>query len=324
MKAVVLHKYGGPNELRWEDFKDPELGPDEVLVKVAAASINPVDYKMRSGEAKERFPVEFPGILGRDVSGTVAAVGEDVTSFAEGDRVFATARQTYAQLVAVKANELARIPDDLDIVDAAALPLVLLTGEQLMMRGVAPAKGSTVLVAGAIGGVGRTAIYVAKQAGATVIAGVKKSQLAEAKSLGADTVVALDDSDALARIGFLDGVADAVGGKTAEQLLGKVKQGRRLRLRAGSAGQCNHAPHRARRSYRCPTRRPHARAARGRCRAEAPQDSSRPHAAHERSRGRATGGREGWHREGPAAGLLGIITWVHTTATVCACSLLGD
>ncbi len=225
MKAVVLHKYGGPNELRWEDFNDPELGPDQVLVKVAAVSINPVDYKMRSGEAKERFPVEFPAILGRDVSGTVASVGENVTAFAEGDRVFAMARQTYAELVAVKADELARVPDDLDIVDAAALPLVLLTGEQLVMRGVAPAKGSTVLVAGAIGGVGRTAIYVAKQAGATVIAGVKKSQLAEAKSLGADTVVALDDSEALAGVGFLDGVADAVGGKTAEQLLGKVKQG---------------------------------------------------------------------------------------------------
>ena len=225
MKAVVLHKYGGPDELRWEDVKDPELGPGEVLVKVAAASINPVDYKMRSGETKERFPVEFPGILGRDLSGTVAAVGEGVTTFVEGDRVFAMARETYAELVVVKAEDLARIPDDLDIVDAAALPLVLLTGEQLITLGVAPEKGSTVLIAGAIGGVGRTAVHVAKQAGATVIAGVRKSQLSDAKSLGADTVLALDDKDAFAGLGFLDAVADAVGGKTAEQLLGKVKQG---------------------------------------------------------------------------------------------------
>ncbi len=225
MKAVVLHKYGGPDELKWEDVANPEAGPGEVLVKVAAASINPVDYKMRSGEAKERFPVTFPGILGRDVSGTVAAVGEDMTAFAEGDRVFALAHQTYAEMVVVKASELARIPESLDIVDAAALPLVLLTGEQLMMRGVQPEKGWTVLVAGAIGGVGRTAVYAAKQAGATVIAGVRKSQRDGAKALGADMVVALDDKEALARIGLLDGIADAVGGKTAEQLLGKVKPG---------------------------------------------------------------------------------------------------
>ena len=225
MKAVVIHAYGGPDELKWEDFKDPEVGEGEVLVKTSAASINPVDYKMRSGAAKERFPVEFPGILGRDVSGTVAAVGEGVAGFAEGDRVFALAKQTYAELVAVNAGELARIPEDLGIVDAAALPLVLLTGEQLITRGVKIEKGWTVLVAGAIGGVGRTAVYVAKQAGATVIAGVKKSQLGAARSLGADEVLALDDKDALERLGLLDGVADAVGGKTAEMLLGKVKQG---------------------------------------------------------------------------------------------------
>lgn len=225
MKAVVLHKYGGPDELKWEDVADVTAGPGEVLVRVAAASINPVDYKMRSGEAKAIFPVEFPAVLGRDVSGTVAAVGEDLTEFAEGDRVFALANQTYAELVAVKASELARVPENLDIVDAAALPLVLLTGEQVITRGVKPDKGSTVLVAGAIGGVGRAAVYAAKLAGATVIAGVRKSQLDQARTLGADTVVALDDPAALAEVGFLDGVADAVGGKTAEQLLGKVKQG---------------------------------------------------------------------------------------------------
>lgn len=225
MKAVVIHGYGGPNELTWEDFADPVAGPGEVLVKTAAASINPVDYKMRSGAAKERFPVEFPGVLGRDVSGTVAAMGEGVTQFAEGDRVFALALHTYAELVVVKQSELARIPDDLDIVDAAALPLVLLTGEQLIMRGVKPEKGSTVLVAGALGGVGRTAVYIAKQAGATVIAGVKKSQIEKARSLGADEVLALDDKEAMGKVGLLDGVADAVGGKTAEELLGKVKQG---------------------------------------------------------------------------------------------------
>jgi NADPH:quinone reductase-like Zn-dependent oxidoreductase len=196
-----------------------------VLVRVAATSVNPVDYKMRSGEAKERFPVQFPGILGRDVSGTVRSVGAGVTNFAPGDRVMAFANATYAELVVVKAEELARVPEKLDLVEAAALPLVTLTGEQLISRGVKIQVGQTVLVTGAVGGVGRTAVYVAKRAGAVVIAGVRKSQLKQAEELGADQVLALDDKDAMEKLGFVDAVADTVNHETAEQLLGKVKQG---------------------------------------------------------------------------------------------------
>jgi NADPH:quinone reductase-like Zn-dependent oxidoreductase len=225
MKAVVLHEYGGPDKLKWEDMPDPVPGDGEVLVRVAATSVNPVDYKMRSGEAKERFPVQFPGILGRDVSGTVRSVGGGVTNFAPGDRVMALASATYAELVVVKAEELARVPEKLDLVEAAALPLVTLTGEQLISRGVKVQSGQTVLVTGAVGGVGRTAVYVAKKAGAVVIAGVRKSQLKQAEELGADQVLALDDKDAMEKLGFVDAVADTVNHETAEQLLGKVKQG---------------------------------------------------------------------------------------------------
>jgi NADPH:quinone reductase-like Zn-dependent oxidoreductase len=225
MKAVVLHEYGGPDKLKWEDMPDPVPGEGEVLVRVAATSVNPVDYKMRSGEAKERFPVQFPGILGRDVSGTVRSVGAGVTNFAPGDRVMAFANATYAELVVVKAEELARVPEKLDLVEAAALPLVTLTGEQLISRGVKIQVGQTVLVTGAVGGVGRTAVYVAKRAGAVVIAGVRKSQLKQAEELGADQVLALDDKDAMEKLGFVDAVADTVNHETAEQLLGKVKQG---------------------------------------------------------------------------------------------------
>jgi len=102
MKAVVLHEYGGPEKLTLEDVDDPKAGEGEVLVRVTAASVNPIDYKMRSGVAKERFPVEFPGILGRDVSGIVREVGPRVTGFAPGDRVMALAWKTYAELVVVK------------------------------------------------------------------------------------------------------------------------------------------------------------------------------------------------------------------------------
>ena len=225
LKAVILHKYGGPDELKWEEVADPVAGAGEVLVRVSSSSVNPVDYKMRSGEAKGRFPVEFPGIIGRDVAGVVRAVGEGVAGFEPGDKVFALANHTYAELCVVKAADLAQVPDGLDVVEAGALPLVVQTGEQLIRLGTKIEAGQTVLVTGAAGAVGRTAVWVAKKMGARVIAGVKKSQLEEAKTLGADEVIALDDESAMKALGFVDAVADAVGGKTAEMLLGKVKQG---------------------------------------------------------------------------------------------------
>ena len=225
MKAVVLHEYGGPSKLKYEDFDDPVAGPGEVLVRVAAASINPVDWKMRSGEAQAMFPVQFPGILGRDFSGTVRVLGEGVTGFGPGDRVMALANATYAELVVVKAADATLVPEKLDLVEASALPLVTLTGEQLITRGTGIKQGETVLIAGAVGGVGRSAVLAAKKAGAVVIAGVRKSQLEEAGKIGADQTLALDDKDAMAKLGFVDAVADAVGHETAEMLLGKVKQG---------------------------------------------------------------------------------------------------
>jgi NADPH:quinone reductase-like Zn-dependent oxidoreductase len=227
MKAIVLHEYGGPEKLKYEDFPDPIPGEGEVLVRLAATSVNPVDIKMRSGEAKERFPVQFPGILGRDVAGIVRALGPKVDGmgFAPGDKVIAFASATYAELVVVKATDLTHLPEGLDLIEAAALPLVTLTGEQLISRGAKIQAGQTILVTGAVGGVGRSAVHTAKKAGAKVIAGVRKKQLKEAGELGADQVLALDDEDAMAKLGFLDAVADTVGGETAQTLIAKVKQG---------------------------------------------------------------------------------------------------
>lgn len=225
MKAVVLHEYGGPDKLKYEEFRDPVAGDGEVLVKVSAVSVNPIDYKMRSGAAKNLFPVEFPAILGRDVAGVVHTVGAGVSGFAPGDDVFALGKETYAQFCTVKAEELARVPDGMDMVQAAALPLVAATGEQLIRLGTGVQKGQTVLVAGALGSVGRVAVWAAKQAGAQVIAGVRKAQLKYAGSLGADQVLALDDQSAMSSLGAIDAVADTVGGKTAEMLVGTVKEG---------------------------------------------------------------------------------------------------
>jgi NADPH:quinone reductase-like Zn-dependent oxidoreductase len=225
MKAVVLHEYGGPDNLKYEEVPDPIAARGEVLVRIAATSVNPIDYKMRSGAAKERFPLELPAIIGRDLSGIVREVGQGVTTFAPGDRVMALANKTYAEQAVVKATDLALVPKGLDLVAAASLPLVTSTGEQLITLGTQIKSGETVLVSGAVGGVGRSAVWTAKKAGAVVIAGVRKSQVKEAETLGADQVLALDDEAAVAKLGFVDAIADAVGGKTAESLLGKVKQG---------------------------------------------------------------------------------------------------
>jgi NADPH:quinone reductase-like Zn-dependent oxidoreductase len=225
MKAVVLHEYGGPDKLKYEDFADPVAADDQVLVRVAATSVNPIDYKIRSGAMKQFFPVDFPEILGRDIAGIVRTVGKKVTGVAPGDKVMALGNHAYAELTAVAASDVAQVPEKLDLIEAAALPLVMTTGEQLVSRGTKIQSGQTVLVSGAAGMVGRSAVWTAKQAGAKVIAGVRKSQMKLAEAIGADQVVALDDDAALAKVGFVDAVADTVGGETAQKLLGKVKQG---------------------------------------------------------------------------------------------------
>jgi len=225
MKAAVLHEYGPPSKLKYEDFPDPKLGPGEVLVAVGAASLNPIDWKMRSGVAKDHFPVSFPAVLGRDVAGIVRDLGEGVKDFAIGDRVFALTWATYAELCVVKAADLAKIPEGLDITTAAAVPLASCTGDQLIRNATAVQPGQTILLIGAVGSVGRCALFCAREIGAKVIAGVRKSQIDEAKSLGAAEAIDLSDDSAIARLGTVDGVADGVGGNVAPKLLGKVKPG---------------------------------------------------------------------------------------------------
>ena len=225
MKAVVLREYGGPEKLKYEEVADPVAGEGQVLVRVAATSVNPIDYKLRSGIFKDFMPLTFPAILGNDFSGIVRAVGAGVSGFAVGDKVMGMADSSDAELVAAKVGSVTHLPDGLDLVEAAALPVVTLTGEQLITKGTKIQAGQTVLVSGAVGSVGRSAVWAAKQAGAVVIAGVRKSQVQEAAAVGADQVLALDDASAMDKLGFIDAVADTVGGKTAEMLLGKVKPG---------------------------------------------------------------------------------------------------
>lgn len=225
MKAIVVHQYGGPEVLKFEDHPDPVVRAGEVMVRVAAASINSIDTMERAGLTKDFRPVKFPGVLGWDLAGTVASVAPDVAGFSVGDKVLAWAYHTYAELCVVKAELLAKLPEGLDLVEAAALPLVTLTGAQLISVASGMNAGQTVLVSGALGGVGRSAVFTAKDRGAEVIAGVRKTQLGVAESLGAEHIVAIDDDDALNSLAPVDVVANTVRGETAERLLGKIKQG---------------------------------------------------------------------------------------------------
>jgi NADPH:quinone reductase-like Zn-dependent oxidoreductase len=210
MNAIVMHEYGGPDVLKYETYPDPVAGAGEVVVP---------------GAVKAFFPLTFPVVIGWDIAGTVVRVGSGVTGVGVGDRVFTWAFHTYAELCAVKAELLAKVPDGLDLAKAGALPLVTVTGSQLALVAGGVQAGQTVLVSGALGAVGRSAVFAAKERGARVIAGVLKKQVDEAKVLGADQVVALDDESAFGALAPVDVVANTVRGKTAEQLLGKVKKG---------------------------------------------------------------------------------------------------
>ena len=225
MKAVIIEKYGGPEVLQWRDAADPVLHDGGVLVRMSATSVNPFDIKQRSGQYKDYAPVAFPAILGLDVAGTVMQVGRGVSGFGVGDQVFAKARATYAELCVVAARDVVKLPEGLDLVEAAALPTVGLTAYQLVERDAEVKRGEIILVTGALGSVGRAVVFFARSRGATVIAGVRKTQLEAGRELGVDDVIAVDDPAALAKLPNLDKVADLVGGPTAEAVLGKVKAG---------------------------------------------------------------------------------------------------
>ena len=225
MKAVVLHEYGGPDKLKYEEWDDPQAGDGQILIRVAAAGINPIDWKIRSGAMKAFMPLELPAILGYDYSGIVRSVGKGVEGFVEGDKVFGRAGKTYAELLLADLAGLAKLPKGLDHVEAAALPVVLNTGEQLIVQAGKVQPGQTVVITGALGSVGRTAVWVAKRLGAHVIAGIRGSQKKAAEELGADALLALDSRQEMNALASVEVVADTIGGNVGDALMAKVKPG---------------------------------------------------------------------------------------------------
>ena len=225
MRAVVLHEYGGPEKLKFEDnIPEPQIGGSTVLIATAAASVNPIDWKLRSGSMQRMYPLSLPAVLGRDVSGVVRAVGSNVKHVKVGDRVLALSNRTYAELVAVDDSEVTHLPDGVDLADAAAIPLISLTGDQLVRIATNVKEGQVVLITGALGSVGRAAVHTAKKIGAQVIAGVRSKELDEADSLGVSGALAIDDDQAIQNFRSVDAIADTVGGEVAAKLIARVKQ----------------------------------------------------------------------------------------------------
>jgi len=225
MNAIVLNEYGDSSHLKLSDIPEPTPGPGEIKVKVAAAGLNPIDWKLRSGDYKAFMPVQFPFVPGVDVSGRVVELGPGVTQFKLDERVLGFVKRGYAEFVTAPTEAWALVPKGMSLEDAAVIPLAALTGAQLVEEAANVQGGQTVLVTGAVGAVGRAAVFAAKARGARVIAGVRQQQRAEAETLGAATVVALDVDAELANLPMLDAVADTVGGATLAKVLGKVRNG---------------------------------------------------------------------------------------------------
>ncbi|CAJ37678.1 predicted NADPH:quinone reductase (alcohol dehydrogenase superfamily) [Methanocella arvoryzae MRE50] len=194
MKAVRFHTFGGPEVLRYEDVPRPEAGAGEVLVRIRAAGVNPVDWKIRAGYMREMFRDRLPMIPGVDMAGVVEEVGGDITGFKAGDKVYgflgvAQSGGTYAEYCKAGYFTLAPMPESLDFTEAAALPLVSLVGWQTLFDIAHLDKGQTVLIHGASGGVGHMAVQLAKWRGATVIGTASARNADFLSSLGADEVI---------------------------------------------------------------------------------------------------------------------------------------
>src|ERR1051325_7506708 len=193
MKAVVIHEYGGPDVLKYEDIPRPEPKDDQLLIRVIAAGVNPVDGMIRSGMFDREGSRAFPIILGGDVAGVVEKVGSKVTKFKAGDPVFAYVSLDnsggYAQYALVTERETAPKPKSLTYVEAAAVPIVAATAWQAVIDTAKLKGGQTVLIHGGSGGVGSFAIQIAKAHGAKVIATASTANQELLKQLGADVTI---------------------------------------------------------------------------------------------------------------------------------------
>src|SRR5258708_18101043 len=230
MKAMLLTGHGGPEMLRFGDAPDPTAGPGEIVVDVHAASVNAADYKVRLGG---HGSLKFPHILGRDFSGVVASLGEGVRDFGVGDAVFgvndAGQEGSYAEKLAIKAAIVARKPDRLSHMQAAAMALIGITAIWAVEDTAELREGETILIQGGAGGVAGFAIQLAKHLGAKVITTASAANIEYVRGLGADRVVDYNAEDFTKTASGCDVVFDTVGDEVQVRSYSVLKPGGRLR-----------------------------------------------------------------------------------------------
>jgi len=229
MKAVVIHEYGGPEVLKYEDVPQPEPKRDQLLVRVIAAGVNPVDGMIRSGMFDKEGHRAFPIILGGDISGVVEKAGSKITKFKSGDPVFAYVSLDdsggYAQYALVTEREAASKPKSLTYIEAAAVPIVALTAWQALIDTAKLKAGQTVLIHGGSGGVGSFAVQIAKAHGAKVIATASTANQELLKQLGADVAIDYTKQKFEDIAKEVDVVLDSIGKDTLARSYGVVKKG---------------------------------------------------------------------------------------------------
>ncbi|HEY9248861.1 MAG TPA: NADP-dependent oxidoreductase [Rariglobus sp.] len=229
MKAVCIYSYGGPGVLVYEDAPRPHPGAGEVLVRVHAAGINPVDWKIRGGHLKEMLHHTFPLVLGWDLSGVVESLGPETTRLKVGDEVFSrpdiSRDGAYAEFIVVKESDLAPKPKSLDHLHAAALPLASLTAWQTLFDAAGLLAGQRVLIHAAAGGVGHIAVQLAKWKGAHVIGTASVKNHAFLRKLGVDQAVDYDTERFDEVVQPVDVILDTIGGDTQARSWKVLKPG---------------------------------------------------------------------------------------------------
>lgn len=232
MKAVQINSYGGVEVLEInENAPKPNLAKNQVLVEVHAASINPIDYKIRAGYLKEMVPLQFPATMGGDFAGVILELGEGVTNFKIGDLVYGSAivlnggSGSFAQILAANIRNTALKPKNVDFTQAAALPLVGASAIQALEEHIKLQNGQKIVVTGGAGGIGHIAIQIAKYLGAYVVTTVSAKDFEYVKSLGADEVIDYQTQHFEELLKNIDSVFDTVGGETADKSFQVLKKG---------------------------------------------------------------------------------------------------
>ncbi len=228
MKTMIIDKYGKV-PMRMAEVPTPEINEYEVLAEIHAASINPIDFKIRDGKVKMLLKYEMPLILGNDFSGVITKVGSKVTRFKVGDEIYARPRKnkigTFAEYIAIHEDDIALKPKNLSFEEAASIPLVGLTSYQALHDIMQLQKGQKILIHAGSGGVGTFAIQLAKIMGATVTTTASEAGANLVKSLGADEIINYKTEKFEDMLTNYDAVFDTIGGTTLEKSFNIIKSG---------------------------------------------------------------------------------------------------